>query len=110
MCGLCGILGVAEHWTDSAGGAPGATASRQADRQHRARIANAVLGVFGLKLSDWMNRYTLTGPTGRSAVIDNLGAVWPMAERLTGRPCDPLDPAVIAAIEARDGADRGQPG
>jgi len=104
MCGLCGILGVAEHWTDSAGGA---AASRQADRQHRARVANAVLGVFGLKLADWMNRYTLTGPTGRSAVIDNLGAVWPMAERLTGRPCDPLDPAVIAAVEARAG-DRGR--
>jgi hypothetical protein len=34
------------------------------------------------------------------AVVDNFGALWPEAERLSGRPCDPLDPAVIAALEA----------
>jgi hypothetical protein len=56
MCGLCGTFGVAEHWTDGAGAT---AASRKAERQHRTRVANEVLGLFGLRLNDWMNRYTL---------------------------------------------------
>ena len=100
MCGLCGIFGVAEHWTDSAGTSG---ASLQAERQHRARIANAVLGLYGLRLNEWMGRYTLTGNTGRSAVVDNLGAVWPTAEIITGRDCDPLDETVILALEQQGG-------
>ena len=35
---------------------------------------------------------------GRSAVVDNLGALWVEAERLAGRPLDPLDPDLIAAL------------
>ena len=104
MCGLCGIFGVSEHWTDSADGA----ASSKAERLHRVRIANAVLEPFGLRLADWMNRLTLSSLTGRSAVIDNFGALWPMAERIRGRPCDPLDPELIAQYErkGRRGAGR----
>jgi hypothetical protein len=98
MCGLCGMFGVAGHWSDSAGET---AASRAADRQHRVCVANEVLAVFGLALRDWMSRYVLASRTGRSAVVDNLGAVWPAAEALAGRPCDPLDDAVIAALEAR---------
>jgi len=100
MCGLCGVFGVAEHWTDSAGGDEAAAGrSRQAERQHRLRVANSVLGLFGLRLDDWMNRYTLKSRTGRQAVVDNLGAVWPMAEQLAGRPLDPLDERVVEAVE-----------
>lgn len=101
MCGLCGIFGVTEHWTDSAEGA----ASSKAERLHRVRIANAALAPFGLKVADWMNRLTLSSHTGRRAVIDNFGALWPMAERLCGRVCDPLDPELIARYErpGRDG-------
>lgn len=100
------MFGVARHWTDSAGGAdasdnPTSGAERQVDRQHKVRIANEVLEVFGLKLGNWMNRYTLANHTGRHEVIDNLGAVWPLAEQLIGRPCDPLSNEVIGAIEAR---------
>jgi len=35
---------------------------------------------------------------GRTAVVDNLGAVWVEAERLCGRPLDPLDADLIAAL------------
>jgi hypothetical protein len=93
MCGLCGVFGVAEHWTDG-------SASR-AEGQHRVAVGNDVLAVFGLKLAEWSGRYTLTGPTGGSAVVDNFGNLWPAAERLAARSCDPLDPKIIAAVEKR---------
>jgi hypothetical protein len=98
MCGLCGIFGVAEHWTDSAGEAG---PSSKADRLHRVRIANAALAPFGLKVADWMNRLTLSSLTGKSVVIDNFGSLWPMAERLCQRPCDPLDLDLIARYEKK---------
>lgn len=104
MCGLCGMFGIAAHWTDGPGAATaGAAGTATADRRHRAAIANRMLGVFGLSLREWAGRFTLSGPTGRGAVVDNLGAVWPVAEQVAGRACDPLDPSVIAAIEARNG-------
>jgi hypothetical protein len=96
MCGLCGVFGVAEHWTD------GSSASR-AEAQHRVAVGNDVLAIFGLRLAEWSGRYTLTGPTGGSVVVDHFGSLWPAAERLAGRPCDPLDPDVIAAAEKRSG-------
>jgi hypothetical protein len=97
MCGLCGMFGAAEHWTDQAGTE---SPQRRADRQHRVRIANAVLAPFGLSCADWQNRFTLTSRTGKSLVVDNLGGLWPAAEKLAGRPIDPLDPDVIAHVEA----------
>ena len=94
MCGLCGVFGVAEHWTDGSGGT-------HAEKQHRVAVGNEVLGTFGLRLAEWSGRYTLTGPTGGSAVIDNFGSLWPAAERLAGRTLDPLDPKIIGSIENR---------
>ena len=96
MCGLCGVLGVTEHWADSSG-------SSRAEGQHRVAVGNDVLAVFGLRLAEWQGRYTLTGPTGGSAVVDNFGGLWPAAERLAGRACDPLDPEVIARVEKERG-------
>jgi hypothetical protein len=94
MCGLCGVFGVAEHWADGSAGS-------RAEGQHRTAVSNEVLSVFGLRLAEWSGRFTLTGPTGGSAVVDNFGSLWPAAERLAGRSCDPLDPEVIAATEKR---------
>ncbi|QQP92789.1 hypothetical protein IGS68_30540 (plasmid) [Skermanella sp. TT6] len=104
MCGLCGTFGAADHWTDGLG--EGAALSPSAERRRRAAVANEVLALYGLKLTEWANRYTLTGRTGKSAVVEQFGAVWAEAERLTGRTCDPLDPAVIEAMEARQYAGR----
>lgn len=100
MCGLCGMFGAADHWTRSAGAA---SALGPADRQHQVRLANALLAPFGVRCADWQGRFTVTGPTGRSLVVDHLGALWPAAEQLAGRPIDPLDPALLARIEARRG-------
>jgi hypothetical protein len=93
MCGLCGAFGVAEHWADG-------SASR-AEAQHRVAVGNRFLAPYGLKLAEWGGRFTLSGPTGGAAVVDHFGTLWPAAERLAGRPCDPLDPLAIAAAERR---------
>ncbi len=106
MCGLCGVLGGADHWAEPVEGAPGASAAphRQA-RQIRTRIANRILDHYHLRLEDWMGRsYLLRGRTGATAIVPHLGALWPAAERLAKRECDPLDAALLAAL-----GDKGAP-
>ena len=98
MCGLCGLFGGARHWTDPPGAA---TRTPEAERRHRVEVANRMLRPFGLRLASWAGRYTMTGPTGRAAVIAHVGALWPTAERLAGRPCDPLDARLLAELERR---------
>ena len=101
MCALCGAFGVGEHWTDGAGGEAG-RATPFAERRARAAAANRVLGLYGLKLAEWGGRFTLASRTGKVAVVDHFGVLWPEAERLAGRACDPLDPEMIAAVERLD--------
>lgn len=62
-------------------------------------MANRLLAPFGLKLEVWPNRYVLSGRTGRREVVNGLGELWSAAERIGGRPCDPLDADVIAAMQ-----------
>src|ERR1700674_4995714 len=94
MCALFGAFGIADHWTDDAG-----VQSIGAARQRRAAAANRFLAPYGLALAEWADRFTLTSRTGGSLVIDNFGALWPAAEKLSGRPCDPLDERLIALLE-----------
>ncbi len=107
MCGLCGILGGKGHWTDSASN-PGAfgeraeTHTRRRERQERVRLANEVLDFHGLTLSDWAGTsYVLRSRTGQTVLLDNLSELWRAAARLSRRPCDPLDPALLAALRER---------
>lgn len=97
MCGLCGTFGASDHWTD---GLASGVSSPFAERRRRSAEANRILGYYGLKLTEWTNRFTLVGRTGKSAVVDNLGALWAVAEQVTGKACDPLDLALIEAMEA----------
>jgi type II secretory pathway pseudopilin PulG len=106
MCQLCGMLGGGAHWTDSAA-APAVFAARVErqtrlrERQERMRVLNAVLKHYGLGVRDWSgNAYLLTTRTGRTAIVDNLAQLWSAAERLSGRRCDPLDPALLTSLGA----------
>jgi hypothetical protein len=105
MCGLCGVFGSEAHWTDAAGrdsrsGEPPRGGTRRQERRHRVALANKVLAHYGLALADWNgNSYVLGSRTGRSEIVHHLAALWPAAERMAGRPCDPLDPALLAALE-----------
>jgi hypothetical protein len=109
MCALCGVLGSAEHWTDAV--ARGSAYSRNADgitrrreRTRRVRIANFVLTQFGVSIADWHGTaFLLSTRTGKTEIIPDLGHLWPAAERLTGRLCDPLMLPLIERLEQRDG-------
>jgi len=90
MCALCGVL-LEEHWAEREGGRRG--------RALRVGLVNRVLDHFGLHLDDWSSRvYVLRDRKGRSAVVANLGTLWAEAERLAGRPLDPLDPDLVRAL------------
>jgi hypothetical protein len=105
MCSLCGVMGGNEHWTDAAA-RPGVFTrnverlDRRRERTRRVSAANRVLAVFAMSLSDWQgSAFVLATRTGKSEMIEDLGHLWPAAERLSGRVCDPLDPALIARME-----------
>ena len=109
MCALCGILGGDGHWTDAAA-RPGIftrnvdSLERRRERLHRVACAQRVLSQFGLALSDWQGvSYVLSTPTGKTEIVDSLAHLWSTAEKLVGRPCDPLDPALIRRLEAGRG-------
>ncbi|MDQ1183068.1 hypothetical protein [Agrobacterium larrymoorei] len=93
MCGLCGALGAADHW--SSGGKGVASMTPAAERYRQASAVNAVLTHYGLRLKVWNDRYVLTGRTGKSAVVDHLGQLWPLAEAFAGEAIDPLDPTLL---------------
>jgi hypothetical protein len=96
MCGLCGILGESEHWTDH----PDGGTQRRRERLERAALVGRVMQHFGLKVEDWQGRsFLLSTPTGRTEIVDTLSALWPAAAKLANRRLDPLDPALIAALE-----------
>jgi hypothetical protein len=106
MCALCGVIGGNDHWMDAA--ARDGVYTRNADpirrrreRADRVRVANRVLKPFGLSLSDWQGAsFLLSTPTGKSEIVEDLGHLWPAAERLSGRLCDPLASDFLAKIEA----------
>ena len=117
MCSLCGILAGRGHWTESSAnpevfaGRPQAhTVGRE--RQHRVRVLNVVLAHYGLSVSDWAgSRYVLRTRTGRSALVENLNELWTEAEKLLGRPCDPLDPSLLSDLVLdRDAGPASHPG
>lgn len=90
MCALCGVL-LTSHWAERDSG--------RRERLFRVRLLNRVLVHFGLELADWSGRvYTLRDRKGRTAVVDDLGGLWVAAAELAGRPLDPLDPKLVAAL------------
>ena len=104
MCALCGVLGGASHWTDAAP-RPGifsrtaTTLERRRERALRVAEANRVLKHYRLTLSDWQGTsFMLSTATGKTEIVDNLTHLWAAAEKLTGRACDPLDPALIEGL------------
>jgi hypothetical protein len=99
MCGLCGAFGNADHWSNGSGIAPDAIPA--VERGLQAAAANDVLSLYGLKLRVWSERFTLSGHTGKTVMIDNLGMLWSEAEKLTGKPLDPLDENLLTHLEAR---------
>jgi hypothetical protein len=70
----------------------------------RVAAANRILQHYRLRLADWQGgAFILSTATGKTELVDDLTHLWIAAERLIGRPCDPLDPAVITGMENEPG-------
>jgi hypothetical protein len=102
MCVLCGQGLVDLHWTEQqrieSQQQTGYTARRDRirDRRRRVEALNILLGYYKLKLRDAGTRkYVLDNEKGKTAVIDDLGQLWPAAQRLYGGPLDPLDDRLL---------------
>ena len=102
------MMGGRGHWTESQAN-PEVFAARatphthRRERQQRVRIANRVLAVYGLTLSEWSGvTYLLKNRTGGTALVPDLAALWPAAESLGKCSCDPLDDALLARLESRN--------
>jgi hypothetical protein len=73
---------------------------RRRGRARQVALANAALGHYGLTLNDWQgSAFIVSNRTGASQVVDHFGAVWPAAEALAKRPCDPLDAGLLAGLQ-----------
>jgi hypothetical protein len=103
VCVLCYELAPEDHWSDGVtAGVPSDPPMR--NRHRRTRVLTAVLAPYGLTVSDpGTGRYlTIADRKGAAEVAAGLPAVWAAAGRLSPRPIDPLDPALLAALEAAD--------
>ncbi len=111
MCILCGEFVSQIHWTEKhaddrarasidAGAKDENRRNRRRERTRRTAVTNEVLRHYGLKVQDWSgSKYVLRDKKGRSELVHDLGSLWPAAEKLTGRPLDPLDPALQAVLD-----------
>lgn len=100
MCGLCGVFGTEEAWSDAGVTAVGEGGrTRRHERLHRVAIANRVLKPFGMQVTDWNGvSYTVRSQTGQTVIVNSIAEVWPAAEKFRRQVIDPLDPRVIEAM------------
>ena len=109
MCALCGVLGGQDHWTEPLRREGvyvrfSDPAERRRERARRISEANEILALFALSLEDWQaDSYILRTRTGKSEIVADLAALWPAAEKLAGRPLDPLDLETLARRERANG-------
>ncbi|MFL9930221.1 hypothetical protein P0D88_13355 [Paraburkholderia sp. RL18-103-BIB-C] len=98
MCGMCGLLGGGNHWSNTtapasstAGSGTGGSSNARRQRLLQASLANRILVPLRLRLDDFHGRsFVLSSPTGASELVGDFAQVWKAAERMLGRPLDPL--------------------
>ncbi|MBI4692921.1 MAG: hypothetical protein HY749_02780 [Gammaproteobacteria bacterium] len=104
MCGFCAGLPGVPHWTESGSDAARLDAAElghelKLERALRVRIVDRVLAHYGCTVSDWMGgAYLVSSLRGRTELVDRLPQVWQIVEDIAGRPLDPLDPVLLAAL------------
>jgi methyl coenzyme M reductase gamma subunit len=94
MCNACGNPAAPGHWTEAGAATLG---DRLRARFHRAALLNAVLKPYGLSAHDGgvVPGIQVGTLAGAQTIVHNLEDLWAEAERLAGRPIDPLDPRYL---------------
>jgi hypothetical protein len=73
---------------------------RMRDRLRRVNYVNNVLTFYGLRLNDWSgSKYILFDKKGNQEIINDLGDLWPKAEKMSSKPIDPLDPKLLVHLQ-----------
>lgn len=96
MCEVCAVFGIGTHWADAAARAdarlPAQDIARyRSERRHRLALINALTAAGGIEISDWDGEaFWVADRSGRGERAADLGAVWRVAERLSGQQFDPL--------------------
>lgn len=86
MCGLCGDLSPADHWADR-----GENVRGTRHRLERLAAVRALTRGTGLTVREWQGRgYLIANGRGQVVLVRDLGQLWSEAERMLGRPVDPL--------------------
>lgn len=90
MCNACGNPAAPGHWTEAGTQTPG---DRLRARFRRAQVLRNVLRPYGLSAHDdgAVDGIALTTLSGATTMVHNLEELWTEAERIAGRPIDPLD-------------------
>ncbi|TBN42753.1 hypothetical protein EYE42_04855 [Paracoccus subflavus] len=94
MCNACGNPAAPGHWTEAGAATPG---DRLRARFHRAALLNSVLKPYGLSAHDGgvVPGIQVGTLSGAQTIVHTLDDLWAEAERLAGRPIDPLDPQYL---------------
>lgn len=102
MCGFCGFPSAPGHWTEA--GSSATAHDRLRARYRRADLLKSILPAYGLTAHDDMQTPGIAIGThfGNQATAANLSEVWEVAERLSGKTVDPLDPAFLAGADGDD--------
>lgn len=98
MCANCGFPAAPGHWTEAGSDK---SFDRLQARYRRANLLRTVLRSHGLTAHDDATTpgITISTQTGRHEIVHDLSAVWEVAEKLIGRPIDPLAPQFICEEE-----------
>ena len=94
MCASCGFPAAPGHWTE-AGAAE--LPDRLRARFRRAEVLRRMLQPYGLTAHDGgqVPGIQLSNLTGEHVIVRDVSDVWREAERMAGRPVDPLDPRFL---------------
>ena len=106
MCGFCAVFAGIPHWSevgsDAAQEVPASSGpeTRQG-RLQRLALIDRVARFYGCRVEDWMGeQYIVRSLRGRTELVRALPSVWSVVEDIAGRRVDPLDPALLAALDA----------
>lgn len=98
MCASCGFPAAPGHWTEAGAASP---AERLRVRFRRSQVLRSVLPAYGLTAHDGgqVPGIQIGTLSGNQSIVRNLEELWETAEKLAGRPVDPLDARFLGGRE-----------
>lgn len=97
MCGLCGLIGEQQDWTDSLQ----SDLPKRRERLRKIKLLNQIIAPYRLSITDVHGvNYLVQTPTGKQGIANGLEQLWAEVQQLTGQHIDVLDPQLLSHLEA----------